>query len=263
MRRRRRPASTIFEPGRPRRLIATGDPELGGSLVGNKPAGRGVYLPITPEVDLIMGSDDLPGHWTRRDMALRLESGLSIELVRVGPDDWTLWRGMRLEALREAPYAFSSKLADWQGEGDSEARWRARLSTVPFNLVSYLDRVEAGMVSATAPADDVVELISMWVAPFARGQGVGDALIMAGIGWAEDQRARRIALKVFNHNIRAIHLYRRHGFIDGGPIEGANSASPLERKMILHRGNCARQCAGYCDLPDGAANDATWRPGGR
>lgn len=29
--------------------------------------------------------------------------------------DWRLFRGLRLEALRDAPYAFNTKLADWQG----------------------------------------------------------------------------------------------------------------------------------------------------
>ncbi|MDQ2841327.1 MAG: hypothetical protein M3Y72_09865 [Acidobacteriota bacterium] len=69
-------------------------------------------------------------------------------------DDWPLWRKLRLEALEEAPYAFSSTLVDWQGEGDTEARWRARLSTVPLNVVADLNGTVAGMVSATAPSQD-------------------------------------------------------------------------------------------------------------
>jgi ribosomal protein S18 acetylase RimI-like enzyme len=101
---------------------------------------------------------------------------------------------VRLEALGQAPDAFSSKLADWQGEGDTESRWRTRLSAVPFNIVSYLDSTAAGMVSATAPEDGTIELISMWVAPFARGRSVGDALLAALKAWAEEQEAARIKL---------------------------------------------------------------------
>lgn len=44
------------------------------------------------------------------------------------PDDWPIWRELRLAALAEAPQAFGSRLADWQGEGDREERWRDRLS---------------------------------------------------------------------------------------------------------------------------------------
>lgn len=55
-----------------------------------------------------------------------------LQLRVLAPEDWRLWRGLRLEALREAPYAFGSKLADWQGDGDTQERWRDRLATVPY-----------------------------------------------------------------------------------------------------------------------------------
>ncbi|HEX5569527.1 MAG TPA: GNAT family N-acetyltransferase, partial [Streptomyces sp.] len=50
-----------------------------------------------------------------------------IEIRTVTSDDWALWRELRLAALTEAPHAFGSRLADWQGAGDREERWRARL----------------------------------------------------------------------------------------------------------------------------------------
>jgi hypothetical protein len=40
----------------------------------------------------------------------------SIDILQLGPDDWMLWRTLRLQALGEAPDAFSSKQANWQGE---------------------------------------------------------------------------------------------------------------------------------------------------
>jgi len=47
-------------------------------------------------------------------------------------------------------------------------------------------REAAGMVSGTSANDHgIVELISMWVAPFARRQGVGDSLVATAIGWAQ------------------------------------------------------------------------------
>lgn len=50
-----------------------------------------------------------------------------LELRRLSPDDWALWRVLRLAALTDAPEAFGSRLADWQGGNDREDRWRDRL----------------------------------------------------------------------------------------------------------------------------------------
>jgi GNAT superfamily N-acetyltransferase len=141
-----------------------------------------------------------------------------IKVRRIGVDDWPLWRKLRLQALEEAPYAFSARLADWQGEGDTEMRWRGRLSDVPFNITAAWQETGAGICSGTAlNPDGSIELISMWVAPFARGHGVGDALVNAVIEWAYEQRASRVTLGVLEGNERAAAFYRRHGFIPVGP----------------------------------------------
>jgi ribosomal protein S18 acetylase RimI-like enzyme len=152
-----------------------------------------------------------------------------ITIRRIGAEDWALWRQLRLKALEEAPYAFSARLADWQGEHDTEARWRQRLSDVPFNLVAEFQKTAAGMVSGTAvDSAGSVELISMWVAPFARGQGVADALVRAVIGWARGQRASRVSLGVREGNDAAEACYRRHGFV----AVGGGTTNQTERGMI-------------------------------
>ncbi len=90
------------------------------------------------------------------------------------------------------------------------------------------------MVGAiNADEDRVTELVSMWVAPFARGHGVGDALIEAVVSWAKKQRANRVVLAVRNDNTHAISLYRRHGFIDSGPAPNTADGQPEERLMIM------------------------------
>ncbi len=106
----------------------------------------------------------------------------AIETRELKPDDWPVWRKLRQSALAEAPQVFGSALADWTGAGDTEQRWLARLRDVPVNLVIALDGEPAGMVSITAPdAGGTVEMISMWVAPEARGRGVGDKAVRQAI----------------------------------------------------------------------------------
>ncbi|MBO0767218.1 MAG: GNAT family N-acetyltransferase [Solirubrobacterales bacterium] len=136
-----------------------------------------------------------------------------IEAQVLGPDEWRVWRHLRLEALEEAEGAFRATLAQWIGPGDTEERWRARLSDVPLNIVLRSDGAPVGMVGARVRKDDTVELISMWVAPFARGRGVGDAAVRAVVCWAGP---REVVLHVKPDNEPAIALYERHGFVDAG-----------------------------------------------
>ncbi|MGY4102249.1 GNAT family N-acetyltransferase [Nocardia sp. R16R-3T] len=136
-----------------------------------------------------------------------------IEVQMLDPEDWRLWRTLRLEALAESGPAFGATLAHWSGPGDTEQRWRARLVDVPLNIVLRLADTPAGLVGAYVRDDTTVELISMWVAPFARGRGVGDTAVRAVMNWAGQ---REIVLSVKSDNEHAIGLYRRHGFIDAG-----------------------------------------------
>jgi len=155
-----------------------------------------------------------------------------IEVRQLTPDDWRLWRAMRLAALADAPAAFGSTLAEWSGRGDTEERWRARLSGVPLNLVLTLDGEPAGMVSATAPSNEAtVELISLWVAPSARGHGVADVAITRVTEWARAEHGAEVVLSVRTDNDPAIVLYQRHGFVDDGP----SPDDPTERLMRRRR----------------------------
>ena len=144
------------------------------------------------------------------------------------PDDWPLWRRLRLAALAEAPEAFGSTYDDW-ADAD-ESRWRDRLETVALHVVVEVDGVPAGMVSGAVPADDRggVELISMWVDPAHRGAGVGDAAVTAVLDWAAaDHPGAAVRLSVRTVNEAATRLYARHGFVDVNPPPD----DPRERLM--------------------------------
>ncbi len=155
-----------------------------------------------------------------------------IEARVVRPDDWLVWRQLRLSALAQDPSAFGSTLAQWSGPGDTEGRWRARLRDVALNLVLALDGAPAGMVSATAPGEDGrIELISMWIAPAVRGRGVGDEAVRQVLAWArEEHPSSRVRLSVKTDNGYATRLYERHGFVDAGP-----SPDDWRERLMLHQ----------------------------
>ncbi|HVK30838.1 MAG TPA: GNAT family N-acetyltransferase [Nocardioides sp.] len=157
-----------------------------------------------------------------------------LELRTLTPDDWPLWRELRLAALAEAPEAFGSTLAEWSGDGDREDRWRARLS-IPGarDFVVHLDGTAVGMVSGV-PTDEarVVELISMWVSPARRGRGVGDLLIRVVEQWAVERGATTLRLAVMQDNPPAIALYERHGFT---PVDHEHDAAGSRRERTFRK----------------------------
>ena len=137
---------------------------------------------------------------------------MSLEVRVVTDNDWEVWRDLRLQALGDAPEAFTSRLADWQDA--PEERWRERLALPgSVSFVTVLDGLPVGMASGI-PSDvaGTVRLVSMWVAPQARGHGVGDALITAVRRWAAGQGNMLLELDVVVTNPAARALYARHGF---------------------------------------------------
>lgn len=149
-------------------------------------------------------------------------------LDRLGPNDWQRFRAIRLASLHDAPEAFSATYRDWSVA--DESRWRARLSDVPFTVVAASGGHDVGTVSATKPdMAGCVTLISMWVAPRARGTGVSGALVQAVLDWARECGAASVELDVREDNAFAIKLYERHGFID----RGRTHDEPPERRMTI------------------------------
>ncbi|MFF7128467.1 GNAT family N-acetyltransferase [Streptomyces sp. NPDC008240] len=158
-----------------------------------------------------------------------------LELRTLESDDWPLWRELRLAALAEAPYAFGSTLAQWQGSGDREERWRARLSIAgAHDLIALLDGRPVGMASGVpGEGTENVELISMWVNPTARGKGVGDYLIQAVERWAAERGATTLRLSVMPDNRRATALYERHGFTEDTGEPGDLLPDGVGRERVM------------------------------
>jgi ribosomal protein S18 acetylase RimI-like enzyme len=166
-----------------------------------------------------------------------VNAGSLCRLRSIGEVEWASFRALRREALREAPYAFGSTLEDWSAERDTEARWRERLVAVPLNLIAELDGRPAGMVSGTHPSGDgAVELISMWVAPFARGRGVAAALVEGVVDWALGRGARSVVLAVRRNNARAVAFYERQGFVAATGVAAPECRDEFEMERVLQGG---------------------------
>lgn len=134
------------------------------------------------------------------------------EIRPVSPDDWRLWRDARLEALRDSPDAFGSRLDDWIDA--PEQRWRERLSLPDAHHIVAVDQTQVlGMMSVfPSGAPSTMTLVSAWVAPRARGRGIAATLIDAVVDAARASGASVIDLSVMPDNLTARRTYERAGF---------------------------------------------------
>jgi putative acetyltransferase len=58
----------------------------------------------------------------------------------------------------------------------------------------------------------------MFVVATHRGRGIGTALMSEAMRWAHEHAIERIELTVYPHNVAAIALYRRFGFLEEGRL---------------------------------------------
>ncbi len=159
---------------------------------------------------------------------------------RVRPEDWQIYRQVRLAALAEAPYAFMSTLE--REQAFEENVWRQRLgSATAATFLAWRDGEPAG--TATGKADDqedeyavpgAWQLVGMWVDPRARGLGVADALVEAVADHARAQGAESLVLWVTEINDRARGFYERMGFARTGTRQPVRPDEPdhWEEQMI-------------------------------
>lgn len=165
-------------------------------------------------------------------LPLPRENAPAVDVTRLTTDEWPVWRALRLAALAESPHAFGSTLAEWSGPSDKEPRWRSTFPVDGANFVAQIAGAPVGLVRVSSePSARVVELLSMWVAPDARGFGVGDALIEASFQWvAQNHNGWALHLNVRASNSAAIRLYERHGFATIGPDPDDSSEIVMRAK---------------------------------
>lgn len=138
-----------------------------------------------------------------------------MEIVRLGRGEEDRLRAIRLQALREAPDAFGTTLAEVLARPDET--WSQQLRELPSFVATSAGR-DIGMVRYASDdrCSETGWLISMWVSPESRGRGVGSALIDAVVALAASTCIKRLMLDVGDHNTFAISLYMRKGFEETG-----------------------------------------------
>ncbi len=127
------------------------------------------------------------------------------------------FRAIRLRAFSDAPSAFGTRFEDaakWPLEA-----WSRQLTGV-VAFVAVVGGSDVGVVRGVPDeeAEDSARLNSLWVAPEARGTGVGESLIGVVVEWARAKGRVQLQLDVSDSNESAIALYTRRGFVPSGKV---------------------------------------------
>lgn len=170
-------------------------------------------------------------HWR---LACRYPRRMHLHVVR--PEDWESHRDVRLEMLQYAPDSFWYTYAD-EAVYD-EADWRERIEGAW--LVQARDA--AGVVGSAGLGSHwelqrarTATLFGLYVAPRARGRGVGEALIRAVLEEARHLGKVEVVLEVGSHNGPAIALYERCGFVHTGATAAHPRREDVHELEMVHR----------------------------
>ena len=141
-----------------------------------------------------------------------------MEIRPVRPDEWEAHRDVRLRALGSDPDAFGETLAHALTEDDASWRRRVKRPDGQAFVAVADDGRFVGMASGGSAPDhpEFAAVYGMWVAPEARGHGVGAALLRAVEGWARETGYSHIGLGVTTTNASAIRLYATAGYSELG-----------------------------------------------
>lgn len=160
---------------------------------------------------------------------------------RIGLNEGTLYREMRLTSLADSPDAFSTTLESandrspesWSEQADSAAVGRDRAI-----FLSFCDDRPVGIAALYRDAEDrtLGEVVQVWVAPAHRGNGAAGALLDSLLSWARNSSYERLAAWVNGENPRAARFFEKLGFQmtgETGPFRpGADRTARLMTREV-------------------------------
>jgi ribosomal protein S18 acetylase RimI-like enzyme len=139
-----------------------------------------------------------------------------LTIAPLSPERWPEYRALRLEALQAEPQAYGSNYADNLARRDDY--WRGRLESADQSETAWLlfartGEELVGMVGAEIREANVAVIISLYVRPSHRGQGVSRRLMEEIIRVVSTVQPSAFELLVNPIQTAALSLYRSLGFV--------------------------------------------------
>ncbi|WP_374694381.1 GNAT family N-acetyltransferase [Halomonas sp. SpR1] len=166
-----------------------------------------------------------------------------VKIREVPPQDWPLYKSVRLSSLEDSPDSFGSTYE--QEVLLSDAEWQARLD-LEFRgldarpLIAELAGHAVGLAWGVIhePDSKTAHIYQMWVSPSQRGKGIATSLLNEITAWALNKGCERIALAVTTSNEAAVSLYNSSGYLPAGSLEALRNGSVfLVQPMVKRLGN--------------------------
>jgi predicted GNAT family acetyltransferase len=140
---------------------------------------------------------------------------------RVRPGDGPELRALRLEMLADTPIAYVETVAS--AEQDPPQRWvdQAQRNSSGSTLATFVVELGGRFVATATGAvfDGPTEVVSVYVTPDHRGQGLLERMVEVIAAWSLEHGRPELFLEVAAENPRAIAAYARLGFVMTGRSE--------------------------------------------
>ena len=167
------------------------------------------------------------------------------KIQRFAPQEWNIYKDLRLRALADSPDAYCRTLAEEQDRSDAE--WSSRLASGADSgwdlpLVAKVDTEPIGLAWGRIDRNnpDVANLFQMWVAPSHRRLGIGQMLLETVIAWASGKNVCYLDLGAAFDDSPAMRLYTRAGFEPvGAPQPFQQRSELLGQPMRLKLRSCS------------------------
>lgn len=140
-----------------------------------------------------------------------------MEVRRTLLADWEAYRSLRLEALEVSPEAFGTELSEQVGRPPEYWQSRATGTADAFMMGAFQEGRLVGMAGLVRESGrksrHKADVISVYVTPSARGQGVARRLMEGLIAGARRlEGLEQLTLTVVSENTAARYLYLGLGF---------------------------------------------------
>jgi ribosomal protein S18 acetylase RimI-like enzyme len=156
----------------------------------------------------------------------------------LSPTDWAVYKLIRLASLADSPASFGSTYECEAQLPDSE--WQSRLDTTgraknALPLIAEHDGVPVGLSWGLIHETDsgVAHIYQMWVAPEARGKGIGKSFLDHIAVWATAKNCDSLALSVTTTSDAAVGLYLSSGFVASGQVEELREGAALVIQSMM------------------------------